>query len=105
MRKSKKGGMKMRGQRGEGFFGDLWSGIKRVGNIVPWRQVGNFIKDNKLVSKGLAMTPARGLAPIASAVGLGKKKRKGGARKRPSMRGGGMVNSVTRTAVPSVIRV
>lgn len=96
----KRGGRKM---KGEGFFGDLWSGIKSVGRAVPWRQVGNFIKDNNLVSKGLNIAGQSGLANAAKSVGLGK--RKGGARKRRSMRGGAMVNSVTSAVAPSVIRV
>ena len=56
--------------QGEGFFGDLWSGVKKV---------GSFIKDNKLVSKGLKLIPdsrVQAATRAAEAVGLGKRRRR-----------------------------
>lgn len=63
-----------RRQRGTGFFGDLWGGIKKG---------FNFVKDNKLVSRGLALIPHPGAQRIGAVAGqLGF----GGRRRR--MRGG-----------------
>ena len=59
-------------QHGNGFFGDLWDGVKKgVGAIVP------FVKDNKLISRGLSMFPnpaAQTGAKVAGMFGLGKKR-------------------------------
>jgi hypothetical protein len=66
-RKAKRKAPKM--MQGEGIFGDIWSGIKKG---------FNYVKDNKLLSKGLALIPdsrAQTLARGASAVGLGKRRR------------------------------
>ena len=66
---------KQRQLHGNGFFGDIWSGIKSV---------GNFVKDNKLISTGLSLIPHAGAQTagrIAGQLGLG--------RKRKHMSGGG----------------
>ncbi len=57
--------VRRRVQRGDGFFGDLWSGIKKVAGIV---------KDNKLVSRGLDAAGQGKYANIARQFGLGKRK-------------------------------
>jgi len=47
--------------------------------------VARFIKDNKLVSKGLGMIPhpgAQAVSQLASMVGLGRRKRRSTTRKR-----------------------
>lgn len=65
-------------QRGAGFWGDVWNGIKKVGGV---------IKDSKLISKSLAGNPdprAQTAASIAGSLGFGKKKR--------SARGRGLVS-------------
>ena len=73
-RKSTRGGAKVQlyNARGQGFFGDLWSGIKKG---------FNFIKDNKLVSGVASLIPhpmAQRIAAGAKMAGMGKRK-KGGA--------------------------
>ena len=53
-------------QSGDGFFGDVWNGIKSV---------GKFVRDNKLLSRGLALIPdsrAKVAGGIAGQLGLGK---------------------------------
>jgi hypothetical protein len=52
-------------QHGSGFFGDLWSGLKKV---------GGFVKDNKLISKGLDSAGLGKYAGVARQFGLGKRK-------------------------------
>ena len=64
-------------QQGKGFFGNLWKGIKKV---------ANFVKDNKLVSKGLSAAGQGQAAGIASQLGLGRRKRKT-VRRRPQTGG------------------
>lgn len=59
-------------QTGEGFFGDLWDEVKSVG-----KKAFNFVKDNKLVSTGLAMSGdprLKAASGVASQFGLGKKR-------------------------------
>jgi len=63
-------------QGGKGFFGDVWKGIKKV---------GGFVKDNGLLSKGLALTGNPMLSSGAKMLGLGKKK---GKRKGKKGQGG-----------------
>ena len=56
-------------QHGQGFFGDVWKGMKTV---------GKFIKANKLVSKGLGLIPhphAQAASRAAAQLGLGKRRR------------------------------
>lgn len=71
-------------QSGEGFFGDLWSGIKSV---------GKFIGKNKLLSTVGSMVPIPAVqqaAKIAGAVGLGRKhgyKHKPGPKKGKAKKG------------------
>jgi hypothetical protein len=66
--------VRRRVQHGEGFFGDLWSGIKKVAGIV---------KDNQLVSRGLDAAGQGKYAGIARQFGLGKRrKRQVGGRMR-----------------------
>lgn len=59
------------------FGGSWWDRIKNIG-----KSVFNFIKDNKLLSKGLSMIPqTAAYAPIADSLGLGQ----GGKRTNKSM--------------------
>ena len=60
-------------QNGEGFFGDLVEGIKSVGS-----KIGNFIKDNKVISTGLSLIPDPRFqiaGHVAGQLGLGKKRK------------------------------
>lgn len=59
-----------KGRRGRGFFGDLWSGIKKV---------GSWVKDNKIISKVASAIPhpaAQRVGAVASTLGLGRKRRR-----------------------------
>ena len=70
-----------RRQSGKGALGDI----------------ANFIKDNKLISKGLGFIPhpAGQLASqIAGFVGLGKRKRKAPVKRRRVQRGGGIFSDL-----------
>lgn len=76
-----KGRSQKRVMRGEGFFGDVWNGIKKA---------GNWIKDQKIISNvgnalGSVGVPYAGaVGKVAGAVGLGKRrKRMAGGAKRP----------------------
>jgi hypothetical protein len=71
-------------QNGEGIFGDIWRGVKKV---------GGFIKDKGLISKGLALAGRPGLSGAAKMLGFGdtaqpvmivpvKRKKKKAAKKR-----------------------
>ena len=53
-------------QFGGAWYNDLWNGVKKV---------GGFIKDNKLVSKGLNAAGLGKYGKIASQIGLGRKRR------------------------------
>ena len=83
-RKSTRGAkMQLYNARGEGFFGDLWSGIKKG---------FKFIKDNKLISGVAGLIPhpySQTIATGAKAVGLGK------ARGKGKKRGGTGVGKIT----------
>jgi len=73
-RKSTRGGAKVQlyNARGEGFFGDVWNGIKKG---------FNFIKDNKLASGVASLIPhpmAQSIATGAKMAGMGRGKRKKG---------------------------
>jgi hypothetical protein len=71
------------GQRGEGFFGDVWNGFKSVVN-----PVANFVKDNKLISRGLGMVGdprAKVAGSFLSQLGLGYPERIPKGRKRRVM--------------------
>ncbi|MDR3543383.1 MAG: hypothetical protein P4L69_20840 [Desulfosporosinus sp.] len=62
--------MTMHPQNGTGFFGDLWSGVK---------DAANFVKDNKLISKGLSLIPhpyGQAGSQIAGQLGFGKKRKR-----------------------------
>jgi hypothetical protein len=55
-------------QRGSGFFGDVWSGIKKA---------GSYVAKNKLLSKGLALIPnqtVQNLGKAAAQLGLGRRR-------------------------------
>jgi hypothetical protein len=65
-------------QRGDGFFGDMWNGIKKA---------ANFVKDNKIISKVAGLTGNPVLSGVTGMVGLGKKK--GKAKKSKSQGGKG----------------
>lgn len=55
-------------------WSDLWSGIKSVA-----KPIASFVKDNQLISKGLqAAGNPYGLATGARALGLGRKRKRGG---------------------------
>jgi hypothetical protein len=61
-------------QVGGSFLGDVWTGIKSA---------GKFIKDNKLVSRGLSFIPGVGAqagSQVASQLGWGKKRKVGRVR-------------------------
>ncbi len=69
---------------GKGFFGDLWDGIKRgakkaanwVGNAAI--DTHNFVKKNKLVSRGLSFVPGVGGlvgSVVADKLGYGRRRR------------------------------
>ena len=66
-------------QTGDGLFGNLargaWKGIKKA---------AGFAKDQKLLSKGLALVGRPGLASVASMAGLGKPK----PRRKPRSQAG-----------------
>jgi hypothetical protein len=73
-------------QQGEGFFGDLWDGVKSVG-----KKAFNIAKDTKILSTLAGAIPqTRAAAPVLHSIGLGKKKKSkaksktkaGGKRKR-----------------------
>ncbi len=56
-------------RRGSGFFGDVWNGIKKA---------ANWVKDQKLISKGLNLIPdprAKAAAGLAGSIGLGRRRR------------------------------
>jgi len=89
MRKRKRV-VRRRRMKGAGFFGDLWSGVKKV---------GGFIKDNKLLSKGLNAIGQSGLANTAGSIGLGRRRRVGRPRVRRSMRGAGFLDKLKKVAV------
>jgi len=72
-----------RRQKGEG---PIWDAIKKGA-----RSLHNFVKDNRLISRGAtALAPALGpysgtvgnIGRIAAVAGYGKKKRRGGRRKK-----------------------
>ena len=63
-------------QRGKGVVSDLAKKALRLAH--------NQAKKHKLISRGLSMTPLAPLAPVASMLGYGKKKRR--TRKRGSTR-------------------
>ena len=68
---------KARNQAGNGFFGDVWSGLKKV---------GSFVKDNGLISKGLGLTGNPMLSSAAGMLGFNRpNKRKG---KKPKSQAG-----------------
>lgn len=74
---------KRRSMRGAGFFGDLWSGIKKV--AAP---VHNFVKDNKLISRGLGLLGPKGKAvgAVADQFGYGRRR-----YRRRRMQGGALM--------------
>jgi hypothetical protein len=73
-KKAKKGGKKTSAvhihvHEGEGFFSDLWDGVKKG---------FNFVKDNKLISTVGSLIPdarAQAAAQTASKLGLGKRQK------------------------------
>ena len=90
--------------RGAGFFGDLWSGVKKAASAIPWRDVGNYannyLKDSKLLSGNLGRIPGIGgmAAGLAEKAGYGRRRRRVGGmvlvkrrvgaarRRRPAVR-------------------
>lgn len=78
------------GVRGDGFFGDVWSGIKKAAN---W--TNDALKKTKLISTVMGVIPqTAAYAPVARAIGYGGKRRKvrrcggamGGPRKALKLR-------------------
>ncbi len=86
-----------RRMRGNGFFGDIGNWFKGAANTVAdgVRKGANWVKDQKLISKGLGLaagmlpgaagTAAKIGAAAAGQLGLGRRRRRVG---RPHMRGG-----------------
>lgn len=84
VRRRRVGGSRRYGMRGSGFWGSLWSGIKKG---------ANWVKDQKLISKGLGAIGnpyAQTASRVASTLGLGRRRRvaRGGRRRvgRPRVR-------------------
>jgi hypothetical protein len=75
--RSRRSPVRRRRLRGRGFFGNIWNGIKRVATGAH-----DFIKSNRLVSRGLALTPYKGAAAAAGALGYGRRKRRSHRRQR-----------------------
>lgn len=74
-------------QHGSGFFDSIGNFFK---NTVPnaFKKVGNFVKDNKLISRGLGLIPGvGGIVASTAAKQLGVGKKRGRKRKvgRPRM--------------------
>jgi len=77
----------VRRRRGRGFF----DSIKRV-----LSSIGNFVKDNRLISRGLSLIPhpyARVGSTVASSLGLGRRRRRPVRRRR-----GGNLKTVLKKA-------
>jgi hypothetical protein len=88
--RSRRSPVRRRRLRGRGFFGNIWNGIKRVASGAH-----DFIKNNRLVSRGLALTPYKGASAAAGALGYGRRRRRvvrrrSGARR---LRGGRKLRS------------
>ena len=98
-RKTKVGGKRRR--RGNGFFGDVWDGIKSVGRVIPWADVGRTanqaLKDSKLISTNIGMIP--GIGPIAGS--LAQRAGYGGRRRGGQMRIQGGAQPLSR--VPPIV--
>lgn len=81
------GRKRIRRQRGSGFFGDLWSGIKKA---------GNWVKDNRIISgvaKAIPNPISQVVGNVAHAVGLGRHRARGRLirfKTMPLMRGKGL---------------
>jgi hypothetical protein len=73
---------KMKGKGIGSFFKNVGNAFKTAGNAVygnVLKPVGNFVKDQKLISTGLSLIPdgrAQVASKVAGAVGLGKRRRK-----------------------------
>lgn len=83
------------GQKGKGFFGNIWKGLKKAGEV---------IKDAKLISTGLSLIPhplGKAAGAITGQLGVGKRKRK------RRQRGGAMVQTMDgpRLAYAPVLRL
>jgi hypothetical protein len=66
-------GGRRRRMAGSGFFGNIWNGIKRAATGAH-----DFIKNNRLISRGLALIPdarARAAGTAAGALGYGRKRK------------------------------
>lgn len=68
-----------RRRRGKGFFGNIWNGLKKV---------GNFIKDNHVISSAVGLLPG----PYAKAGALGARLAGLGRRRRRVRRGGNLLS-------------
>lgn len=60
----------VRRHRGGGFFGDVWNGIKSA---------ANYVKDNHIISRALQLMPNQAPSMIASHLGLGRRRHRGGS--------------------------
>jgi hypothetical protein len=85
-------GGRRRRMAGSGFFGNIWNGIKRAATGAH-----DFIKNNRLISRGLALIPdarARAAGTAAGALGYGRRRRYrkrrlvGGRKRRARLVGG-----------------
>jgi hypothetical protein len=66
-------GGRRRRMAGSGFFGNIWNGIKRAATGAH-----DFIKNNRLISRGLALIPdarARAAGTAAGALGYGRRRK------------------------------
>ena len=69
MPKKKGKSHKGRQMHGDGFFSDVWKGIKKV---------GGFLKDNKVISNVASLIPhagAQNVGKVAGVLGFGRKRK------------------------------
>lgn len=73
-RKSTSAPKRSRTQRGRGIT-DVF---RTIASAAP--KIHSFVKSNKLISRGLALTPYKGAAAVASQLGYGKRRKRSTAR-------------------------
>lgn len=76
-------------RRGRGFFGNVWNGIKKA---------ANWVKDKKLISRGLNLIPhpgAKAAGAIAGSLGLGRRRKRRVVR-RKRRQGGSIVGALKK---------
>ena len=111
MRRKRAGGRRRRIKRGGNIFRSIGNfftkTIPRAATTVyekALKPAGQFIKDKKLISRGLSLIPdarAKAAAMAADAVGLGRKRAIGGRRRRRvrRRRGGGPLLNLMKDLV------